>query len=148
MRHPILALVLLIAALLSASTTEAQKDVKDDIMEANERFMSLFAAGDAPAFVEGMYTDDAVVMPPNSPVVTGKENLVAMWGGMMEADITPKVMTGSAMAYGKTAIEEGTVEIYSGDDKVDVMKYIVIWKKDGKTWKMHRDIWSSNMPVQ
>ena len=148
MKHPILALTITLIALMSSTTMEAQKDVKADIIEANARFVALFAAGDATAFVEGMYTEDAVVMPPNSPAVTGKDNLIGMWGSMMEAGIMPKVMTNTALAHGKTAIEDGTVEIYSGDTKVDEAKYIVIWKKEGKTWKMHKDIWNSSMPIQ
>jgi ketosteroid isomerase-like protein len=30
----------------------------------------------------------------------------------------------------------------------DAGKYIVIWKKDGGTWKLHRDIWTTSPPAK
>ncbi len=147
MKHLFKSLTLLAFVFALSTSLSAQKDVKDEIMQANERFMSLFAAGDASAFVSGMYTKDAQLMPPNGPLVTGYDNMVEMWGGMMQAGITPKVMTASAEAYGKTAIETGTVEIYAGDEKVDDVKYMVIWKKEKGEWMMHKDIWNSSTPA-
>ena len=147
MKHLFKSLTLVALVLTFATSTTAQKDVKDEIMKANDRFMSLFAAGDATAFVKGMYTEDAQLMPPNAPMVTGHDNMIEMWGGMMEAGISPKVITASAEAYGKTAIETGTVEIYAGTDKVDEVKYMVIWKKEKSGWMMHKDIWNSSMPA-
>jgi hypothetical protein len=33
------------------------------------------------------------------------------------------------------------------DGKVlDKGKYIVIWKKEDGTWKLHRDIWTTSVP--
>lgn len=26
-------------------------------------------------------------------------------------------------------------------------KYLVIWNRDGATWKLHRDIWNTSMPA-
>jgi len=26
-------------------------------------------------------------------------------------------------------------------------KYVVIWKRDGGQWKIHRDIWNTSMPA-
>ena len=147
MKHLFKSLALILFAVTLTTSVSAQKDVKSEIMEANERFMNLFAAGDAAAFVKGMYTKDAILMPPNAPQVTGMDNMIEMWGGMMQAGITPKVMTATAEAYGKTAIETGVVEIYAGDDKVDAVKYMVVWKKEKGEWMMHKDIWNSSMPA-
>ena len=64
----------------------------------------------------------------------------------MEAGLSVKITTVSAEGYGKTAIEEGVVKIYAGDDMVDEVKFIVIWKKIKGEWKMYQDIWNSNNP--
>jgi hypothetical protein len=35
-----------------------------------------------------------------------------------------------------------------GSGKVlDRGKYVVIWKRDGAAWRIHRDIWNSSMPA-
>ncbi|MDX1478981.1 MAG: DUF4440 domain-containing protein [Saprospiraceae bacterium] len=145
MKHlQVLSTFFLILFTLNAVT--AQKDVSDEIGEANARFMELFASGDVDAFMT-MYTDDARILPPNSPVIAGREAVKEFWAGMMAAGITPKLKTTTAHGFGKTAIEEGTVGIYAGDTMVDEVKYIVIWKKVDGQWKLHQDIWNSNMPV-
>ena len=128
------------------SPLHAQKDVSDEIMKANQNFMDLFNAGEADDFVT-VYTEDAHISPPNAPAISGRENLKIFWGEMMSAGIKPVLKTDSAKKYGKIAIEEGTVKIYAGDQVVDHVKYIVIWKKVKGTWKMHRDIWNSDNPI-
>lgn len=139
-------LCLSIAVCMPLNGLFAQKDVSKEIQAANDNFMMLFKAGDVDQFLS-VYTDDARLLPPNSPVVVGKENFRPIWQGMMDAGITPKLTTASALAHGKTAIEEGTVEIYAGDQLVDNVKYIVIWKKVKGEWKMYQDIWNSSNPV-
>ena len=41
--------------------------------------------------------------------------------------------------------EEGELFLYVGDDQVDEAKYIVLWKKEDGRWKLHRDIFNSNL---
>ncbi len=42
--------------------------------------------------------------------------------------------------------EVGVYEMGDGKKTIDKGKYIVVWKKDGDTWKLFRDIWNSDMP--
>jgi len=49
---------------------------------------------------------------------------------------------------GDTVFEVGKYTLFGeGDQVLDNGKYIVIWKKDGEQWKLHRDIFNSNMPL-
>ena len=44
-----------------------------------------------------------------------------------------------------TAIEVGTYVLKGeGGAVADEGKYIVVWKKDGKAWKLYRDIFNSS----
>ncbi len=137
--------LLFFAITMSCEAVYAQKDVSKEIMKANENFMKLFAAGDVDKFIT-VYTDDARLLPPGSPVVTGKENLKVLWQGMMDSDITVKLRTTSAIGYGKMAVEEGVVDILEDDEVVDQLKYIIIWKKVKGDWKMYQDMWNSATP--
>jgi ketosteroid isomerase-like protein len=49
--------------------------------------------------------------------------------------------------HGDTAIEVGAYTLFGeGDQALDNGKYIVIWKKEDGQWKLHRDIFNSNLP--
>ena len=51
--------------------------------------------------------------------------------------------------HGDTAIEEGRFTLAGADGEViDRGKYIVVWKNDGGTWKLHKDIWNSSQPAE
>ena len=124
----------------------SQKDVSDEIRVAEANFVKLFNAGDIDAFIS-VYAEDARLLPPNGPVISEREAIKEFWGGMLSAGLTVKITTVSAQGFGKTAIEEGVVEIYSGDSMVDEVKFIVVWKKIKGEWKMYQDIWNSNNPL-
>jgi len=127
-------------------SSNAQKDVSDEIMKAYENFTALFEAGDVDKFLT-VYTNDAICYPGNSPAVSGKDGMKELWSGMMGAGITPVLHTTSAEAYGKTAIEVGTADILAGGEVVDKLEYMVVWKKVKGDWKLHRDMWHSVNPA-
>ena len=49
---------------------------------------------------------------------------------------------------GRTAIETGVATLKGTKGKViDTLDYVVVCKKEGKTWKMYWDIFNSNSPT-
>ena len=51
-------------------------------------------------------------------------------------------------AYGSTAQEMGRYTLKAAGGQVaDAGKYLVIWKQEGSTWKLHRDIWTTSRPA-
>jgi uncharacterized protein (TIGR02246 family) len=101
------------------------------------------------------YSDDALVLPPNSPALTSKEAIRAMWKGMLSAP-------GFAGGWKATKVEvarsgdlgylTGTYEITendaSGKPITDKGKLLEVWKKqaDG-SWKCVADMFSSDLPA-
>ena len=56
------------------------------------------------------------------------------------------LVTVEVEGHGDTAHEIGTFELRGADAKVlDHGKYVVIWKKNGSSWKLHRDIWTTSV---
>ena len=50
---------------------------------------------------------------------------------------------------GLMVIEVGLFELYAPDRQVlDKGKYMVAWKQEEETWKLHRDIFNSSLPAQ
>ncbi len=102
------------------------------------------------AKVASMYTDDAVVMPPNHEPVRGRANIEAFFKEMEGAKLTLTPFE-SAMS-GSTAYEAGTYQMSispkTGPPSTDKGKYVVILKRgsDGQ-WRLSHDIFNSDVPL-
>lgn len=120
--------------------------VRAAIEENNAQFEEAFNQGDAAA-VAALYTEDAIAMPPGQEMASGR---AAIEQGM-NADLENFALSGLSLTTtdvevsGDLAVEVGTYSIKAGDLE-DNGKYVVVWKKqDDDTWKIHRDIWNSNV---
>ena len=101
------------------------------------------------------YSDDAVVLPPNSPKLTGKEAFRSLWKSMLEAPgfhggwsaTKVEVARSGDLAY-VTGNYEMTANDASGKPQTDKGKFLEIWKKqsDG-AWKCTVDMFSSDLPA-
>ena len=128
-----------------SSCSQGAKDVTSEIQKANEVFMKTFRSGDADAMA-ALYTPDGVLYPSNSEPLRGSENIKKFWEGVYESGLTDaQLETVSALAYGDIAIEEGNVNLYVGEQLVGVEKFIVVWHKENGKWKLHKDIFNSNL---
>jgi ketosteroid isomerase-like protein len=101
------------------------------------------------------YSDDAVVMPPNIPTLTGKEPIRTLWNSMLGSpDFSGgwKATKVEVARSGDLAYISGTYEFNEKDDSgkpiTDKGKYLEVWKKqaDG-SWKCVADMFSSDLPV-
>ena len=100
------------------------------------------------------YSDDALVMPPNIPTLTGKEPVRALWKSMLES---PSFSGGwqatkvEVARSGDLAYVSGNYEFKEtdagGKPITDKGKYLEIWKKqaDG-SWKCVADMFNSDLP--
>lgn len=100
------------------------------------------------AKLDSIYSEDAAILPPDSPIIRGRENIKQFWsklileGGLSEAPLN----TVEAELLGDAACEVGTAQLtfqgQNGTSQISV-KYIVVWKRDADgSWKWHRDIWN------
>lgn len=117
---------------------------KAEIAAMNAKWMELFNKGDF-AGVASLYTDDATAFPPGSGMVKGKAAIAAMWKGMAEQVSDPKVTTIDVKRLGRFAAREiGTFSLKTkGPTPQEVTgKYVVVWEKVGRDWKLAADIWN------
>jgi ketosteroid isomerase-like protein len=123
-------------------------ELRDQIAAANEVFMQVFGRGDA-AGLAALYTEDGQLLPPNAGFMTGKEAIQAFWQGAMDMGIKgAKLEIGEVEDHGETAIEVSKFTLSGEEGQVlDEGKYIVIWKRVGGQWKLHRDIFNSSKPA-
>ena len=98
------------------------------------------------------YTDDALVLPPNSPVLKGKAAIREMWKAMFAV---PGFGGGwhatTAEVSGDLGYTTGPYEITetdaNGKPMTDKGKYLVVWKRqaDGG-WKCVADMFNTDLP--
>jgi uncharacterized protein (TIGR02246 family) len=95
--------------------------------------------------VAGFFTEDAKLLPPDVPIVSGRKAIEEFWRAALGlSDVifkTIELEVAGDIAY---EIGETDVKLSSGQAKT---KSLVVWLRcpDGR-WRLHRDIWNS-MPT-
>lgn len=118
------------------------------IKTTNQKFMEAFQRGDA-AGIAALYTDEAKLLPPGNQMTSGRKAIESFWQGAMNMGIKEaKLETVGIEAASDLAYEVGrfalTVQPERGERTTLTGKYVVVWKKQGGTWKLHADIWNTN----
>ena len=151
MNRIFLVLVMMIVAVsVSLGQTKGNKasssSIRNAIEAASKGFAEALSKGQA-AKIADMYAEGARVMPPNGPVVQERQRIQEFWQGFIDTGAKLSLSTSDVEAQGNVAIEVGTYEMISSDGKRDSGKFVVVWRRHKKDWKLAVDIWNSNMPV-
>lgn len=100
------------------------------------------------------YADDASLLPPNAPIVTGKQALRAAWKDFLVPDLSlsweptkVEVSRSGDLAY-LVGTYQLTMKGPQGKPATDKGKLVEVWKKqaDGN-WKVVADIFNSDLPL-
>lgn len=157
-RHLLLASLLLVAACAPKAETAEQMQArmqtesaaaKTAITALSNSFATHMSAGHTDSVVN-MYTENAMLMPPNMPAVSGRDG-IRTW---MAANAFPQgatftLTTADVMANGPLALERGTFSIempaMGHNPAMTVQgKYLAHWHMVNGTWQMADDIWNEN----
>ena len=120
--------------------------------DTNRQFEAAFNRGDA-AGAAAVYTADGKVLAPDTPMITGAENIQGYWQAVM--DMGGKSVTLRTLnldELGDTAVETGAatlnIQTESGDTVQAEAKFIVVWKRqaDG-AWKWDLDCFNFDAPL-
>ena len=127
---------------LAAGPALAQS--KAAIQKLESEWGAAFNKGDAKA-VAAMYTADAYVMPSGAPMQHGTQAIEAFWQQAMQqlADVNCKTL--AVTPLGRNAASEigsCTFKTKAQPPGNGVLKYAVIWEKEGNAWKLQTDMWN------
>src|SRR5579884_1314167 len=137
------------AAADGANTSEVQ--VRKAIAEGYRQWISAVQKKDVNA-VAALYTEDAVMLPPNQPAVSGREAIRHFYEDFYRSPgtlLNEEFTTTSLELRGDMAIETAD---FSGDvqlpDKGKISfkgKNLVVWQKQKNgAWMLFRDAWNSS----
>ena len=117
-----------------------------------DRWLQLVKAKDAAGIAE-LYAQDGAVMPPNAPIGKGRTAIQKTWASMMRTPgfgltfVPEQIVVSSS---GDMALDRGTYSLTIAPDgtmQTDTGKYVVVWRKIDREWKVAADIFNSDVPA-
>ena len=118
--------------------------VRVGVAKSNARFGQAVAAGDADA-IAALYTSNALIMPPDSPPIRGRDAIRDYFAGLLDAGVDGvDIETVELVRFDDTAVERAELTIRAGGEVVDRGKSLVVWGLMDGEWLFVRDMWSSN----
>jgi uncharacterized protein (TIGR02246 family) len=138
--------ILMIVAGLGLGAAPAVAQNKAMIEKLNDAWTAAFNKGEA-ATVAALYTEDAYVLPPGSAIVKGRAAIEAFWREAAQQMTDAKLTTIDVLPLGRSAAREiGTVTLKTKSQPPQeiAVKYVVVWRKVGREWKLAADIWNTD----
>jgi ketosteroid isomerase-like protein len=148
----LLGVVCLVSA-CATSTPGEEFGMKDQasIRERNDAFLKAFNAKDIGQVI-GVYTENSTFMPPNQPVLRGKDALKIFYDDLFKSGATNlKLDVGEVSGHGPLAYQSGTYEMdtkpANGPADHDRGKYLFVARKLNGTWRYEYMVWNSDLPA-
>ncbi|MBY0573045.1 MAG: DUF4440 domain-containing protein [Undibacterium sp.] len=125
-----------------------QTRLAEEIATANQQLIDLFQLGDASG-VTALYSDDAQFLLPHMAPIKGSASIEAVWKSQVGHGHALQFKTLELAGDDNSALELGE---YTRLDKtgstLDKGKYMVVWRRVAGAWRIHRDMLSTNIPLQ
>ncbi len=146
----------LVSALLFAAACSgpapAEFTTKDAgaIRQQDDTFVAAFNTKDVPKILE-LYAENSVFMPPNEPIIRGKDALKNFFTDLFKRGATNlRLDIAEVSGHGPLAYQSGTYEVEykpaTGMASRDRGKYLFVLRKMGTGWKYEYTMWNSDLP--
>ena len=151
MRHAVTIAALALTVFVSACATgasEQQFTMADQqaIRKSSADLAAAFNAKQVDKLLE-FYSDNSIFMPPNAPLLRGREPLKSFYANMIEKGATNLTLEPQDVSgYGPIAYESGTYSVSFDKGGHDRGKYLLVLRNTGGTWRTEKTIWSSDLP--
>ena len=116
------------------------------LRERTDAFVKAFNAKDVPQ-VLSIYAENSNFMPPNEPVIRGKDALKVFYDDLLKSGATNlKLDVTEVSGHGPLAYQSGTYEM-DVKSQHDRGKYLFIARKLNNTWRYEYTVWNSDLPA-
>lgn len=134
-------------ACIPAHSTPEIKEARKAIEASNNIYFQAFVTGDSSIFID-RYAEDCCIMPPGTPSLCGENAALTFFKiayhdmGLRNGRFIIRNVYGNGEGF---VTEEGLWQSFDANNVMfDEGKYLVLWKRTPKGWKMFRDSFSSN----
>lgn len=122
-----------------------QEDI-ETILKNTQAFSDAYTSGDFES-IANAYTKDGIILPPGSDIIKGREAIKKRWILPEGVKVTHHKVTPTEISViGNYAHDigyyEGTTNRKDGSEVSWKGKYIIIWQKIDKDWKIYADAWN------
>jgi ketosteroid isomerase-like protein len=113
----------------------------------NRKFEAAFNAGDPARAAREAYTAGARALPPDLPMVRGREALEQFWVGAANQMGVARVRlaTLDLEVHGGVAHEIGQATLTLKDGREVAAKFCVLWRQEQGEWRWDVDIWNNGV---
>jgi uncharacterized protein (TIGR02246 family) len=149
-------LVVLAMPVLAAQTaqqpTGTSGDIDSAIKAVADQYVKATLAGDAKT-IASLYTEDAVEMPPNEPMIKGRAAIEQHYEKLFKmGKISAFTLTHlSTQSSGNIGYDVGTYNQHmmpaGGSERTETGKYTVVLRRSGGEWKVAYAIYNSDSPA-
>ena len=120
------------------------------LREKTAAFVKSFNGKDIPQVLD-VNTENAVFMPPNQPVMRGKDALKTFYDDLFKSGASNlKIDVAEVSGHGPLAYQSGTYEMdvkpATGPAERDRGKYLFIARKMAGQWRYEYMVWNSDLP--
>ena len=120
------------------------------IRERADAFVKAFNDKDVPQML-GVYAENSVFMPPNQPLIRGRDGLKAFYDEMFTSGATNlRLKLGEVSGHGSLAYASGAYEMdlkpASGTATRDRGKLLFVLRRMNNTWRYEYTVWNSDLP--
>jgi len=93
------------------------------------------------------YAEDAQLLPPDQPIVSGHEAIEAFWKAFNPGEVRIEVSEVYSERLGDYWYRQGLYAAkYADEGEPRIGKFIELWKKVESNWLLYRHMWSPNAP--
>jgi uncharacterized protein (TIGR02246 family) len=142
--------VVVFATVAFAGVGRSQGKTDPALDKLAKEFMAAFNAKDA-AKVAALYAEDAVLMPPDTPIVKGRAGIEAHYKREFQQGVSNLQLRPTESAItGAQGFEVGTSTVTVKTDTTTVTdngKYMTLFKRVGSDWKISYDIFNSDQAM-
>ena len=141
-----LVLTVVVSACAGTPQEEFTRADAEAIRKNTADFTAAFNAKEVDKLVD-FYGENAVLMPPNKPLLRGREVLKSYYDDQVtRGELTMNV--DEVSGHGPIAFESGTYAMALADGNRDRGKYIRVLRSQNGNWRTEKIIWSSDLPKQ
>lgn len=150
MRHAVtiaaLALTLGVSACAGKTEQEFSRADAEAIRKSTADLVAAFNNKEVDKVIE-FYGENSELMPPNKPLLRGRDILKSYYGGEVARGALAMEVV-EVQGHGPLAYESGTYSMTFLDGHRDRGKYLRVLRLMNGAWQTEKTIWSSDLPTQ